>query len=198
MNIYHYHHLTGAFLNPGVADDNPREPESPLVAAFATPKQPPDAPDGFVAAYLRGDGSVPNNWQQGEWHVLPDYRAASVYSTQDGSPYPIGVGFTGVGLLPVDATTLPRPSEAHVWSGAAWVSDPIVDARLRKERATRERATRLSMARDAMEPLDIAVELGEATEAEAAQLLAWKRYIVAVNRVDVSATEIRWPEAPTA
>ncbi|MCO5412844.1 tail fiber assembly protein [Ralstonia mojiangensis] len=130
--------------------------------------------------------------------MLPDYRAVSLYSTQDGSPYRISTGFTGVGLLPVDATTLPRPSEAHIWSGATWVLDALVDARLRKERAIRERATRLSSARDAMEPLDIAVELGEATQAEAAQLLAWKRYIVAVNRVDVSAAEIQWPEVPTA
>ena len=152
MEIFHYHHLTGALLHAGAADDNPREPDAPLVPAYATPRQPPVAPEGSVAAYLCGDGSIPSNWQQGEWRVLPDYRGVSVFSTQDGSPYPIGVGFTGVGLLPVGATTLPRPSEAHVWSGATWVSDPVVDARLRKERATRERAVRLSMARDAILP----------------------------------------------
>ncbi|MBG6243198.1 MAG: phage tail protein [Candidatus Symbiopectobacterium sp. Dall1.0] len=47
------------------------------------------------------------------------------------------------------------------------------------------------------EPLQDAVDLDMATEAEKTQLVAWKKYRVLLNRVDIStAPDIAWPEAP--
>jgi len=196
MDIYHYHPLFGTCIGADLADEDPLEPGNPIVPAYATPRPVPDAPAGSVAVYLRSDGTVPHNWQDGEWQVQPDFRGAPIFSTKDGGPYPLGKSYNGIGLLPEDATTQARPSLAHFWSGAAWVLDPVEDAKQRKAAAVQERATRVDAARDAMVPLEFAAELGEATDAEATLLQAWKRYIVALSRVDVSALEIQWPEPP--
>lgn len=46
-------------------------------------------------------------------------------------------------------------------------------------------------------PLQDAVDLNIATEAERQQLTAWKKYRVLLNRVDTSkAPDIEWPKAP--
>lgn len=50
-------------------------------------------------------------------------------------------------------------------------------------------------------PLQDVVDLGEATAAEEAELLAWKHYRVALYRIDKQVgfpTVIDWPVAPTA
>jgi len=47
-------------------------------------------------------------------------------------------------------------------------------------------------------PLQDAVDLDMATEKEASDLLAWKKYRVLLNRIDTSsAPDIEWPEVPT-
>ncbi|MDX7213181.1 tail fiber assembly protein, partial [Citrobacter freundii] len=46
-------------------------------------------------------------------------------------------------------------------------------------------------------PLQDAVDLDIATEAEAALLLAWKKYRVLLNRINPNDTpDINWPEQP--
>jgi hypothetical protein len=55
----------------------------------------------------------------------------------------------------------------------------------------------LTAAAAAIAPLQDAVELGIATDEEAALLTAWKKYRVLLNRVDTSkAPDIEWPERP--
>ncbi|HDR2560019.1 TPA: tail fiber assembly protein [Enterobacter ludwigii] len=55
----------------------------------------------------------------------------------------------------------------------------------------------MGVANSRIQPLQDAVELGEATETEAARLIAWKKYRVLLNRVDTSlGTEPDWPELP--
>lgn len=58
------------------------------------------------------------------------------------------------------------------------------------------KAQLLSVAAQAIAPLQDAVDLGMATDAEAALLLEWKKYRVLLNRVDTSiAPDIEWPAA---
>lgn len=57
----------------------------------------------------------------------------------------------------------------------------------------------LALATERIGPLQDAVDLDMATHEEAAQLLAWKKYRVLVNRMDIStAPDIDWPEQPAA
>lgn len=66
-------------------------------------------------------------------------------------------------------------------------------------KALAERDGRLANATARMAPLQYAVELGEATEAEVEALTAWKRYCISLNRIEQQAsfpTSIDWPVPP--
>ncbi|MCY1459269.1 Caudovirales tail fiber assembly protein, lambda gpK [compost metagenome] len=62
-----------------------------------------------------------------------------------------------------------------------------------------EQAQRRALADAAIAPLQDAVELDEATESEAALLIAWKRYRVALSRLadqEGYPNDIDWPAPP--
>lgn len=66
-------------------------------------------------------------------------------------------------------------------------------------RVRAETARLRSIADKAIAPLQDAVDLGEATPAEEAALLAWKRYRVALNRLPDQPgypSQITWPVQP--
>lgn len=195
MRIFNYHPITGALLTVGVADENHLEPDDPIIPGYATPLVPPAVLNGQVAVYRAADGTVPQNWPQGEWTAAPDYRQVSLYRTSDGSPFKIGDEFWGVGDLPTWLTPLPMPSPAHAWNGVAWELDHRRAAEIALEVSREEKAAREAKARTAMEPLQMAVDIGLATEEEAARLLAWKRYFVLLSRVDLASPV--WPDEPT-
>jgi hypothetical protein len=54
----------------------------------------------------------------------------------------------------------------------------------------------LAQATLAIAPLQDAVDLDEATSAEADQLKKWKQYRVAVNRIDLTQANPTWPPQP--
>ncbi|CZY33970.1 MULTISPECIES: tail fiber assembly protein [Enterobacter] len=65
------------------------------------------------------------------------------------------------------------------------------------ENAEALKAQLLSVAAQAIAPLQDAVDLSMATDDEMASLSAWKKYRVLLNRVDTSEPdEIEWPELP--
>lgn len=56
----------------------------------------------------------------------------------------------------------------------------------------------IAQATIAIEPLQDAVDLDEATDSETASLKAWKQYRVAVNRIDANtADNVTWPVMPS-
>ncbi|WP_082378044.1 tail fiber assembly protein [Caballeronia cordobensis] len=63
---------------------------------------------------------------------------------------------------------------------------------------TATRDALLQQATQAINPLQDAVDLDEATPAETALLKLWKQYRVAVNRVDLTQASPAWPIAPSA
>jgi hypothetical protein len=63
--------------------------------------------------------------------------------------------------------------------------------------ARTEKSFRLAAAAEAMAPLQDAVALGIANEAELEKLNAWQTYRVMLNRIDPSqGTDVTWPEEP--
>ncbi len=198
MRIHHYDHMTGEWLKPGTADDNPLEPDSPLIPAYATPNEPPAVTEGSVALYLDAAGAAARNWWEGTWLVRADFRGAPLYRTADGAVYDYSGAYQGIGPLPADLTPQARPSAAHIWDGAAWQLDEALRASLHRADGLAERNIRMKQARRAIEPLQAAVDLADATEAETARLAAWRRHLVALNRVDLDADPVAWPEAPDA
>ncbi|WP_326902802.1 tail fiber assembly protein [Kosakonia cowanii] len=58
------------------------------------------------------------------------------------------------------------------------------------------KASLISLATNSIDPLQDAVDLDEATEAEVALLKAWKQYRVAINRINANTPErISWPHS---
>ena len=63
--------------------------------------------------------------------------------------------------------------------------------------AEQEKQYRLTVADNQIAPLQDAVDLDMATEQEEADLLAWKKYRIQVNRVNTdTAPDINWPAKP--
>lgn len=63
--------------------------------------------------------------------------------------------------------------------------------------AEKKKSELMAVAERAIAPLQDAVDLGIATTEEKESLLAWKKYRVLLNRVDVRETpDIDWPETP--
>ena len=63
--------------------------------------------------------------------------------------------------------------------------------------AVRQRASLLATANAVIVPLQDAVDLGMATDAEGALLTEWRKYRVLLSRIDTSAApDIEWPTPP--
>lgn len=70
-----------------------------------------------------------------------------------------------------------------------------------KQQALYLRDQKLRSAAVRIAPLQDAVDIGDATDAELAQLNLWKTYRVALNRIQDQPgypTDIKWPETPDA
>ncbi|MDC9593492.1 tail fiber assembly protein [Xenorhabdus sp. IM139775] len=79
----------------------------------------------------------------------------------------------------------------------AWGDIPPPTPEQLQQQAESQKRYRLSQAANSIAPLQYAVDLEMATDAERAALTAWKRYCVLLNRVDCStAPDIDWPKAP--
>lgn len=91
-------------------------------------------------------------------------------------------------------------AQSGEWVGGAWVDDGAPPAPTEElQRATQSHAR--ARADAAIAPLQDAVDLDDATDAERALLIAWKAYRVALSRVDRQAgwpAVVEWPAAPVA
>jgi|SRR5688572_2760366 hypothetical protein len=97
--------------------------------------------------------------------------------------------------------TLPPPEGKMRVAGAdglpAWGDIPPPTVEERKAEAVAALSALMAKANAAIAPLQDAVDIDDATEAERASLTAWKKYRVALNRLDLSdAPDITWPEIP--
>lgn len=114
---------------------------------------------------------------------------------------------------PVDAVLLEESVTAQFWKQTppdgkqlgstngtpAWVDLPPVSVEQLRASALARRDTLLATAALRIAPLQDAADLGDATDADTANLKLWKQYRVAVNRVPDQATfprTISWPTPP--
>lgn len=129
------------------------------------------------------------------WEQQEDHRGETVYSVENKQESvvdyigPVRDGFTG---------TAPS-SPFDKWDGEKWVKDEEAEKAAHIREAEGTRAGLMQKATDIIAPLQDAIDLDMATDAEKAQLLAWKKYRVLLNRVDTSkAPDINWPVPPEA
>lgn len=199
MDIFSYHPITGELLGKGVADDNPLQPDDPIVPGYATPTAVPDAVEHRVRVYLDESGVPPQNWQTGSWTLVPDYRGVPLFRTTDGSAFELGVDYSGLGDLPPFLTDEPRPSPAHVWLNDEWTLDDALETQQLAAVAKAQQASLLAEADQLVAPLMDGFVLGELTPEDDARLKALSQYRKALRAVTAQPgfpRTIEWPVKP--
>jgi hypothetical protein len=135
--------------------------------------------------------------------ALFDLETGLVVQWQDWDQFSFG--------LPGQSRALLNLPEDFVFpSGERWVIDgkvmelpaprlPSTPPTPTTEDARHTRDSRLAEAAMRIAPLQDAADLEEATEAELAQLILWKRYRIDLNRIDQQPgfpAEVEWPTKP--
>lgn len=123
------------------------------------------------------NGTVENvvEWDGDTSAWTPPEGADAVLVGDGMTPY-IGLGYVNGEF---ERPALPQPTPAEI---------------LANNTATRDAL--LNQATQAIAPLQDAVDLDMATDAETALLKQWKQYRVAVNRIDLTQASPVWPAAP--
>lgn len=199
MEIHNYHPTTGQHLGIGVADENPLDPDNPIVPGYATPTAPPDVQQGRAAVYRQADGTPPQNWGDGDWTIVPDYRTVPLFRTADGTSFDLGQEYNGLGDLPPFLTDEPRPSSAHVWLNDEWALDEALELQQLAAAATLQRDALLAEADQLIAPLMDGFVLDELTPEDEARLKALSQYRKALRAVTSQAgfpRTINWPVKP--
>ncbi|MCC8420860.1 tail fiber assembly protein [Photorhabdus thracensis] len=145
---------------------------------------PPDTKEGYIACR---SSDLTN------WLIVPDYRGKIAYNTQTGKPQEI----IEPDELPEILTFKQPATDFDKWDGEKWVTDIEAQKASQIEQAEQQRTILRQQADEVMTLLQYATETEMASEAEKALLLAWKRYVVLLSRVDISlVSDIEWPKIP--
>lgn len=90
--------------------------------AYTTATTVPVVIENQAALYLTQDGSVPQNWQNGEWYVVSDFRGRTIWKKSDATQSVVST----FGAI-ADEYTLLDPSEFMfpIWSEGSWVNDGV-------------------------------------------------------------------------
>ena len=160
----------------------------PVYARLSEPAQsaadaPPEIPAGIVARRLTDESG---------WELLTDTRG--VWYDANGAQVRID-------SLDADVSALTRnapPDRTSMLVNGAWVPDPVKVAAAGKAKADADVAAGMAEAARQIAVLQDAVDLGMATDAEAALYTAWRRYRVLLSRVqsDPSYPAVILPEQP--
>ena len=170
-------------------------------------EEPPHVQDGSVAFWDTVLDPIMSltfgNIGTGEWKVLEDNREKELYRKTNGQKFEFDQHYSGLGPIPEHLTDEPRPTPDHVWKDDAWWIDPATEAAAQeaaiKASVDSKIQSELAKANNAIIPLQDAVELDIATEAEATAYNQWRTYRVLVNRVTTQAgypLSVEWPVSP--
>ncbi|MCU1788626.1 tail fiber assembly protein [Pectobacterium polaris] len=127
------------------------------------------------------------------WEQVPDYRGRTVYSTETRQVQTV----MQFGELPENMTFLAPATEFDRWDGAAWVTNQEAQQLAVTKNLQQELAARRSTANTRIAELNYAMDLAIATDEEQERLTQWKIYLVTLNRIDLTAASVVWPEAPS-
>ncbi|HIF5761470.1 TPA: tail fiber assembly protein [Raoultella ornithinolytica] len=180
VTVYHISDDTGELVG---AEELSIPPHTGLPAC-STQSSPPEVASGETAVF---------NTAAGQWSLLEDHRGQIVYSTASGEPVEIST----LGELPEGVTTKAPTDSYQKWDGANWVNDTEAKHQADVSSAIELLTEMMRKANEKIAPLSDAVELGIHTDDEVAQLTEWKKYRVALSRIDTAtAPDIDWPEIP--
>ena len=180
ITIYNLSSSTNEFIGQG----DGFIPANTGLPAYSTDIEPPLAKDGFVAVF---------DFESEKWSLVEDHRGKTVYDIHTGEATTINQ----LGALPDDVVSIAPEGHFMKWDGKKWVHDADAEKTAQITQATQQKESLLALAASKIAPLQDAVDIGIATEAETALLLAWKKYRVLLNRINPDdAPEISWPDMP--
>ncbi|QZX96490.1 tail fiber assembly protein [Pantoea alfalfae] len=100
-------------------------------------------------------------------------------------------------LVWVDITALPEQPDVNYRYSDGVFAAPVTEAENAVLIASSRLAAEMDEANRTIAPLQDAVDISIATDAEIARLAEWKRYRVALSRIDTNkAPDIEWPVMP--
>lgn len=127
------------------------------------------------------------------WEYVADHRGETVYSTETGE----AVIISAPGDYPEGTTTLAPSTPYDTWNGSEWVTDTEAQRAANVEAAEQQKAALLAEAQTTISLWQTELQLGIISDEDKASLIAWMKYIKAVQAVDTSkAPDITWPDKP--
>ncbi|ASD58074.1 MULTISPECIES: tail fiber assembly protein [unclassified Enterobacter cloacae complex] len=127
------------------------------------------------------------------WEYVSDHRGETVYSTETGESVIISLP----GDYPDGTTTLAPATPYDTWNGSEWVTDNEAQHKADVEAAEQQKAALLAEAQTTISLWQTELQLGIISDEDKASLIAWMKYIKAVQAVDTSkAPDITWPDKP--
>lgn len=154
------------------------------IPANSCTEAPLDAKDGFAVCRKAGlDG----------WRYVTDHRGETVYDTKTGQP----VEITSLGDYPDNVTTIEPLTPYDRWNGSGWDTDTNAQKSGQVAAAEQKKAALLTEAKGTISLWQTELQLGIISDDDKASLIAWMKYIQALNAVDTStAPDIEWPVKP--
>lgn len=127
------------------------------------------------------------------WEYVADHRGETVYDTETGQP----VEITSPGEYADNVTTIAPSTPYDRWNGSAWVADEEAQKNAQVVEAQHKKTSLLAEAQSTISLWQTELQLGIISDDDKASLIAWMKYIQALNAVDTStAPDIEWPVKP--
>lgn len=127
------------------------------------------------------------------WDYIVDHRGETVYDTESGQP----VEITRLGEYPDNVTTIEPLTPYDRWNGSEWVTDEDAQKSGLTLEAEQQKSAFLAEAQSTISLWQTELQLGIISDDDKASLIAWMKYIQALNAVDTStAPDIEWPVKP--
>lgn len=170
-------------------------------------------------AELAEGASLPAEAIDSDWIGVPVERISGVIvvtlklphgaEASEQSRFPEDIVSVADGRVPLPTDRDPQPDAPPSWPAVVGAIDwgQVITLKMKQESAAAQQlasvhaevAARRAEADSAIAPLQDAVDLDDATEAEAAALKAWKKYRVALSRLPEQTgypNDIDWPAPP--
>lgn len=178
IRCFYYDELTGEytgwsdeFINIGVS-----------MPSDSTDIDPGDEAEGKIAVFTNG-----------QWKLNEDHRGEIVYSTSNASDSMVDY----IGPIKDGYTAAPPSGPYQKWNGKKWVTDSDAQHAANVEAAEQQKAALLAEAQETISFWQTELQLGIISDEDKSSLIAWMRYIKAVQAIDTSkAPDIDWPEKP--
>jgi hypothetical protein len=127
------------------------------------------------------------------WEYIADHRGETIYNTLTAQP----VKITVLGDYPAHMTTLTPSTPFDSWSGSEWIVNHDAKRNAQEQDAKQKKSALLASAKNTINLWQTELQLGIISDDDKKRLIAWIKYIQALQNVDTSLVpDVNWPEPP--